>query len=47
MLEEVVLYLKEEDTNLEEIAFYLYGDEAFQAFSDVLESLETDPGSGQ
>jgi len=47
MLEEVVLYLKEEDTNLEEIAFYLYGDEAFRAFSDVLESLETDPGSGQ
>ncbi len=41
MLEEVVLYLEEErDTSLREVAFYLFGEETWMAFSRVLDRLE-------
>jgi O-acetyl-ADP-ribose deacetylase (regulator of RNase III) len=41
MLEEVVLYLEEErDTSLREVAFFLFGEETWMAFSRVLDKLE-------
>ncbi|MFP4483150.1 MAG: macro domain-containing protein [Thermovirgaceae bacterium] len=41
MLEEVVLYLEEErDTSLREVAFFLFGEETWMAFSRVLDSIE-------
>jgi hypothetical protein len=41
MLEEVVLYLEEErDTSLREVAFYLFGEETWMAFSRMLENIE-------
>ncbi len=40
MLEEVKMYLmEEEDTSLREIVFYLYSDDAFQAFAKVMEEV--------
>lgn len=41
MLEEVVLYLEEErDTSLLEVAFCLFGEETWMAFSRMLENIE-------
>lgn len=40
MLDEVVMYLEEErDTSLREVAFFLFGEETWMAFSRVLESI--------
>lgn len=40
MLEEVASHLKEGGSTLEEVVFYLFGQDAYRAFSDKLKELE-------
>ncbi len=39
MMEELKLYLEEEESSIQEVVFYLYGDEAYRAFAEVLEEV--------